>query len=180
MKKIILYITIITILTSCASFFNNNEQIINNNYNMPEQINKSFDISGRFYTQRNNKKFHGNFSWIKNNELQQFNILTPLGTTVATILINNNDQYLIYKNKKYDKDKLNSIMNEQLGFSLPLNSINYWIQGVNYPTQQSIKLVSNGFIQDGWLIQYINFENSHPKIIYCTKNNLTIKFYIKW
>ena len=166
------------LMNSCSSFLNNEN--LKPNYIMPQKIDQNFEVTGRFFTQKNNKRFHGNFSWIKNKEMEEFNFLTPLGTTIATIQIIKNDQFLIYNNKRYGKDKIESLMINQLGFYLPLENLHYWIQGVNYPTTTQIKLVQNGFIQDNWLVEYLDFDKLHPKIINCSKKNYIIKIFIKW
>ncbi len=167
-------------LTSCATFYNvNTTKIVK--YNKPKLIEDTFDISGRFFIKNLDKTKYGNFTWRKINNKEEIDFNTPLGQVVAKIVIESSNITLYEKDKIYSGNDLDSIMQANLGFILPLNYLHYWIQGVNLPNVVIDKENSNGFNQLGWMIEYVDwYDTNHPKIIKLSKNDLQIKLFIEW
>ncbi|MCX8514657.1 MAG: lipoprotein insertase outer membrane protein LolB [Burkholderiales bacterium] len=182
MKQIILLIGVAIAVMSCASFYDVNVTTPPKTYVKPLTIDQNFDISGRFIIKQESKNNYGNFTWVRNNDYEQLNFTTPIGQTVARITIESSLATLTTQdNKTFSGDDLDDLMDDKLGFVLPLNYLHYWIQGVNLPNEPVESKLDNGFMQLGWKVNYLEWTDpNHPKIVECTKDDLTIKLLINW
>jgi outer membrane lipoprotein LolB len=182
MKAIFFTVAIVfaTLITGCASFYNVNPSGATK-YTKPILIDNDFDISGRFYIKSLDKTSYGNFSWLKIGNHEEFDFNTPLGQTVAKIIIESSGITLYNGNKVYSGTDLNTIMQNNFGFVLPINYLHYWVAGVALPNTPIDQQIADGFIQLGWTVEYLEWYNrNHPKIIKISRNNLQIKLFIEW
>ncbi len=183
-KLLILQTLIVVIcgmgLTSCALFYDSttNTQI---KYSRPTIIDKDFDISGRFSIKSPQKNQYGNFTWRKMESFEELDFNTPLGQTVAKITLESGIATLTDEDDSYTGEDLDDMMEERLGFTLPLAYLHYWIQGLELPNLPVTKTLDNGFVQMGWTISYLDWQDkSHPKIIQIIKGDLSVKLLIEW
>ena len=178
--KNILIIIYLFILSSCASFYDVNVDK-SQTYKQPDQLLEQFSLSGRFLIKNTNSTYYGNFSWWKESGVEELDLNSPLGTTVAKIKIYNNSVSLFANDNIYTGDNLDEIMQKQLGFSIPLKYLYYWVQGFKLPEYEIEKNLTNGFTQLGWNVEYLSWgDNKLPQIIQCTKDDLIIKLVNKW
>ncbi|MCE2706497.1 MAG: outer membrane lipoprotein LolB [Proteobacteria bacterium] len=178
MKKYLILL-IFLCLSSCASWYNINTTKPTTTYVEPKVIESSFDISGRFFIKKLDNNQYGNFSWVKSNSNEELDFTTPLGQIVAKVIIDNENATLYTQDKTYYGRDIDVIMNNNLGFSLPLNYLHYWIQGVVLPNISIDKKELNGFCQLGWKVQYLEwYDANHPKIIKISRQGLQIKLLI--
>lgn len=177
--KFILSLASIILISSCASFYDKdgNENLA---YNKPTQIDKTFNLSGRFNIKTSKDNYYGNFAWDKTESNEILNLNTPLGSTVARITIDNNLVTLQTKDEELSGNDLDEMMQKNLGFSLPLDSMHAWVQGIplnQYPHTPN----TNGFSQLGWKIEYLSWsDNNHPALVRLSDNDLIVKLIIKW
>lgn len=165
----------------CASFYDATPDKPVTTYTKPTTIDQSFDISGRFIIKQPEKNSYGNFTWNKAAESEVLNFNTPLGQTVAQITIESGVATLTAQGKTYTGDNLDAMMQEKLGFVLPMNYLHYWIQGVGLPNVPVTKQLVDGFVQLGWNVEYLQWSDSnHPQIVQCSKDDLVIKLLIEW
>ncbi len=83
-----------------------------------------------------------------------------------------------------------TLLAQQMGWRLPVSNLNYWIRGLPVPTlpQNSAYDASHRLtrlVQDGWNIQYINYQNvgsiDLPERININSNSLKVKIIVyKW
>lgn len=185
MKKVLSFLALLPILLAllngCASFYDVAPDKAPTAYSRPSIIDTDFNISGRFIIKQPEKNDYGNFTWSKSGESEELDFNTPIGQTVATIKIESNVATLTTKDKSYTGNDLDEMMQKQLGFILPMNYLHYWIQGVSLPDVQVTQNISDGFIQLGWKVEYLEWKDqNHPQIIQCSKDNLVIKLLIEW
>jgi outer membrane lipoprotein LolB len=182
MKQIILLAFATVFVSSCASFYDVKPDTAPAAYVKPVAIDQNFDISGRFIIKKSIKNNYGNFTWVRNNNNEELNFTTPIGQTVARITIESSLATLTTQdNKTYSGDDLDDLMEDKLGFVLPLDYLHYWIQGVNLPNEPVDAKLDNGFMQLGWKVTYLEWTDpNHPKIVECSKDDLTIKLLINW
>ena len=168
-------------LPGCANFYDVKADKPATTYYKPQVIDTNFDISGRFFIRQPNKSSYGNFAWHKLNESEELDFNTPLGQTVARINIESGAATLTAKDETYSGDSLDKMMQEQLGFVLPMNYLHFWIQGVSLPDSPVTAELATGFEQLGWKVEYLQWQDkNHPQIIQCTKEDLSIKLFIQW
>lgn len=168
-------------LNSCAMFYD--VQVDKpEKYVAPKQIDLNFDVNGRFSIKSSNKNSYGNFTWNRTPQLEVLELNTPIGETVARLTIESDNITLVDSNKKvYSDDDLDDLMEERLGFVLPLNYLHYWIQGVSLSNEPITAHLEDGFEQLGWKVEYLQWQDpNHPKIIQCSRNGTVIKLLINW
>lgn len=181
MKLFLKLLPILVILAGCASFYDATPRKQSITYTKPIHIESEFDISGRFIIKRPNKNDYGNFTWNRSGESEELDFNSPVGQTVAKIIIESGNATLYAKNESYTSESLNEMMEKRLGFVLPMNYLHYWIQGVPLPNIPTTKQLTTGFVQLGWNVEYLQWiDSAHPEIIQCTKDDLVIKLLIIW
>lgn len=168
-------------LSGCASFYDVKPDQPVQAYVKPKAIDQNFDISGRFNVKQPDQSSYGNFSWVKQGDNEVLSFKTPLGQTVAQITIESGIPTLTKDGETYTGDDFDDVMDENLGFTMPMNYLHFWIQGVPVPNEPVTKQLHDGFVQLGWNVEYLQWKDSnHPQIIQCTKNNLVLKLLIEW
>ncbi len=171
-------------LVGCASMYDPID-VAHTKYTTPVNIDNNFDISGRFFVKNiiNNKPTsqYGNFNWsyennTNNKTIETITFNTPIGQTVAKIIITNNNPVLYINKTSYKGDDLNLLMTQNLGFNIPITQLHYWLQGVPIPNIQIDKHTTYGFYQLNWNVEYLDWHDvAHPKIIKITNQDITIK-----
>lgn len=150
-------------------------------YHKPTFLEESYAIDGRFSTNSKSAHAYGNYTWVKTKEREQINFTTPLGETVAQIIIESGIVTLNAKGKSYVGDDVDDMLYNKVGFDLPLNYLHYWIQGMPIPGEVVDKTLNDGFTQLGWSVEYLEWVNqTHPHIIKCTNQDLVVKLLINW
>lgn len=170
------------LLSSCAFFYNSPEIITPPAYVKPVAIESGFNISGRFIIKTANKNNSGNFTWDKDMESETLEFRTPLGQTVARIIVNESGVATLYtQTESYTGDDLTDELEDDFGFVLPINSLHYWVQGVAIPTESTPQTLKDGFVQSGWSVEYLDWQTpTHPHILRCVNGNYEIKLLIDW
>ncbi|HMT02957.1 MAG TPA: outer membrane lipoprotein LolB [Burkholderiales bacterium] len=180
MKQVYIFLVIIG-LNACASLYNIEPSKPVAIYKRPIEISNSFNLSGRFTIKTSDKNNYGNFRWSKESSIEELDLNSPLGQTLVKIVIERGNANLTTKGQTYSGEDLDEMMLEKLGFTLPLNYLHYWIQGVEIPNELPIEILPNGFIQLGWRVEYLEWQDqTHAKIIMCSRENLIIKLLLDW
>lgn len=170
-RRLVLNLCLLTTV-SCAYFSCFNSYKSNNQklYQPPfsQQVKQTFKYKGRFVILSGYQSYYGNFIWIKNKDYQQLELNSILGSTIAKIIISDSKYILQLKNKIYtqhlNKEHNFDLAKYYLGFDLPLQYIYYWIQGFPLPQYHS-QLLTNGFTQQGWQIEYLQYKADTPTVI---------------
>lgn len=179
--KIILIILFCGLLQSCASMYNIKTTAPSRKYTAPLNIADNFDISGRFFIKSLTRKEYGNFSWFKTLKVEELDFTTPLGETVAKFKLQNGVAIFTTAKNSYTGHDIDQLMQQNLGYVLPLEKMHYWIQGVAVPGAPVDHPLEKGFSQFNWNIEYLEWtDNNHPKIIQISNNTLDIKLLINW
>ena len=166
-------------LSACASFYNVSVEKPAQ-YVQPITIESDFNISGRFFIKTAKKNDYGNFTWDKAQNSESLAFRTPIGQTVAQITIESGVATLATKDKIYSGEDLDTMMQNHLGFTLPMSQLHYWIKGVPLPDEPVTQKLTSGFVQLGWNVEYLQWHDpSHPHIIRCSKEDLVIKLLIE-
>jgi outer membrane lipoprotein LolB len=167
------------ILSSCTMFY---DVSIDKpaGYVQPQVVEPNFNISGRFFIKTAHKNNYGNFTWDKLQDNESLAFRTPIGQTVAQITIESGVATLAHKDKVYSGEDLDTMMQNHLGFTLPMSQLHYWIKGVPLPNVPITKKLTSGFVQLGWDVEYLQWHDpNHPHIIKCSKEDLVIKLLIE-
>ncbi len=182
MRKLVFLVPMIaSVLTGCASYYDAtvDKPAV---YHQPVKIDEDFSISGRFSIKTDQKNYYGNFDWNHESGNDVLNFNSPVGTTVAQIKVESGIAELTDEdNNTYTGKNLDQLMIARLGFSLPMNYLHYWIQGVPLPAYPVDSKLDSGFTQLGWKVEYLSWsDTNHPQIVQVTKDSLRIKLLTNW
>lgn len=177
--KICLLCSLVFIINGCASFYDIAVETPPPHYTKPVIIEQSFDIAGRFSIKSPSKNNYGNFTWTKDLTKEELDFNTPLGQTVAQIIIESGIATLITQDQTYSGNDLDELMEDKFGYILPMAYLHYWMQGVSLPDVPITEDLVDGFVQLGWKVEYLQWiDANHPQIVQCSKDELIIKFLI--
>jgi len=128
---------------------------------------------GRFavqYVDQNGQQrnAYGNFDWRENDSTVTLELLNPLGQTLAIVTSTPADATLELPNRQpLTADNVSTLMQQALGFALPVEGLRYWLQPSVAPSshahtaadpQDPSRLAQ--IEQDGWTIDYIAYADA--------------------
>ncbi|BFG72288.1 lipoprotein insertase outer membrane protein LolB [Paraburkholderia terrae] len=128
---------------------------------------------GRFavqYVDQNGQQrnAYGNFDWQERGDTVTLQLRNPLGQTMAIVTSSPAAATLELPNRQpLTADNVSTLMQNALGFALPVEGLRYWLQPSVAPTskaktekdpQQDTRLKE--IQQDGWTIDYIAYADA--------------------
>lgn len=149
-----------------------------------------FNILGRISVQDEKQSFSGSFRWQHLTTSDEILLFTPLGQAVAEITKDDEGVRLITsKLEAFYAADVESLTQEILGWRMPLNGLQYWIQGTHSPITAAEKDLDNkdrivAIRQDGWHIHYSSFAPGQtnpiplPKVLNLVYQNLKIRLVV--
>jgi len=155
------------------------------------QATHDFRVMGRVSVRNTQDHFSGNVHWQHTGPEDHILLLSPLGQTVAEIWSNRDQASLLTtKQEEFHARNVEDLTEEILGWRLPLNGLQYWIQGTHSPVSTAkIELDSDDRIvaihQDGWQILYVRYFAAQsgqniirPRIIELQYDDLKIRMVV--
>jgi outer membrane lipoprotein LolB len=139
---------------------------------------QQLQLSGRIQVQyqQNDKpqSLPGSFEWLQDKDSTDITLISPLGQTIATISQNAAGANLQQANQPLrSAANLDSLLNETLGWPLPVSGLRDWLQGyILTPDGKHQMLAAQENLNleaDGWRIRYVSWQEQdgqvHPKRI---------------
>jgi outer membrane lipoprotein LolB len=134
----------------------------------------SFALNGRILINQHGERHSAGLHWLHRvpsathqAQSDEILLLTPLGQTVARIYRDDKNAILDNGDKHYQDVDAEALMQQVLGWHLPLAGLQRWILGLpaDY-TPAQIERDSDGRIsvlhQDGWEVRYLHYANTSP------------------
>ncbi|SER57494.1 outer membrane lipoprotein LolB [Nitrosomonas sp. Nm51] len=157
----------------------------------------SFELLGRVSVRNEHQRFSGNVHWQHTRFEDMVLLLSPLGQAVAEIVRNHDGVSLTTaKQETFYAGNVEDLTAELLGWRLPLNGLQYWVQGLHSPlSQASVDYDSENRViairQDGWEIMFTQYFKddaklsdkpvAHPRIFELRIEDLNIRMVVdKW
>lgn len=120
----------------------------------------AFSLAGRMAVQTEKRGFSGSLRWKHTEEGNHFSLYSPLGAQVADIKSSPEGVTLVTNDRKtYQADTAETLLQNTMGWSLPLTGLSDWILG--RPTKSPHEIVAlddkgrlTRLKQDGWDIEY--------------------------
>ena len=149
-----------------------------------------FNILGRISIQDEKQSFSGSFRWQHLATSDEILLFTPLGQAVAEITKDDEGVRLITsKLEAFYAADVENLTQEILGWRMPLNGLQYWIQGTHSPITAAEKDLDSkdrivAIRQDGWHIHYSSFAPAQinliplPKVLNLIYQNLKIRLVV--
>ncbi|MGD0960450.1 MAG: lipoprotein insertase outer membrane protein LolB [Methylomonas sp.] len=175
-------ILIFLVLNSCALFPEKPVQVyqLSRMQNLQHQLKWFF--SGRLNLTNEKDSVSASISWRHLPEQDDIELLGPLAQgRLAITLFPDKIIFDDGEHRRQYSGRIDDVLAEQLGFDLPAHALRFWVLGVNDP-QQAYTEVSEGFMQNGWLVRYKELLQVNtdwlPKKISAEKDKTRVKLVI--
>ena len=147
----------------------------------PELV--SFAMNGRVSISHQGKKQSAGLRWIHLALSDEILLLTPLGQTAARIYSDAETATIDTDGKHFQADDVESLMQQELGWHLPLSSLHHWVLGMPADTEPAqIGRSENAQIslinQDGWEVRYLRYEETLPARMQLNHEDLQVQLLI--
>ncbi|MBI5890106.1 MAG: outer membrane lipoprotein LolB [Nitrosomonadales bacterium] len=133
----------------------------------PLQADAPFAFNGRVAVKQGDKRESAGVRWEHRAEADEILLLAPLGQTMARIRRDAQEITLEASGKRYTAQDMESLMQQALGWQLPLSGLRYWVTALPAPgSESSIERDANGQVsmlqQQGWEIGYSRYAAAAP------------------
>ena len=127
----------------------------------------SFALNGRISVSHQGARNSAGLRWMHTAQSDEILLLAPLGQTAARVYRDAQNATLDEGDKHYQAGNAETLMQQALGWYLPLGGLHHWVLGLaetGSPAQ--IERNDNGQIdvlrQDGWEIRYLRHGDIQP------------------
>jgi outer membrane lipoprotein LolB len=150
------YLLLLLLLSGCAT--------VPSEAQRPAEGDAPFAFNGRIVLKQGTQREKAGVRWVHKETEDEILLLAPLGQTVARIHRDENRATLVASGKGYNALDMESLMQQVLGWQLPLSGMRYWIVGLSAPEDEStIEMAPSGQLgvlrQQGWVISYTRYSS---------------------
>ena len=127
-----------------------------------------FAMNGRISITHQDKRDTAGLRWTHQAQADEILLFAPLGQTAARVYSDARSvarqATLDSDGKHYQADDVESLMEQVLGWHLPLNGLHHWVLGMADPDSPAqIERAGTGRIavlhQDGWEVRYLDYAD---------------------
>jgi outer membrane lipoprotein LolB len=192
MIKIGFILLLSVLISACAT--SNRSPALNQDIAWPKretqlQAITQWGITGRIGILTADQSFSAHFNWTQKSHNYTINVFGPLGID-NNILQGDQNQFTLTtaKGKQYHAPTPENLMQEQLGWALPISQLYSWVRGIpapendftaKYDSYHHIKQLT----QSGWLITFNAYQNTDgidlPQQITMNQADYTITLIIR-
>lgn len=128
----------------------------------PAQADAPFAFNGRVAVKHGELHESAGVRWVHRSSEDEILLLAPLGQTVARIRRTGEEVSLEASGKHYAAQDMESLMQQALGWQLPLSGLRYWVMAEPAPDSEfSLEHDAAGqasvLRQQGWEIRYSRY-----------------------
>ena len=125
----------------------------------------AFALNGRVSIRHLEQRHSAGLHWKHQAQSDEILLLTPLGQTAARVYRDDGHATLDEGGRHYQDVDAESLMQQVLGWHLPLEGLHYWVLGKADPgVPAQIERAGNGQIsvlrQDGWEVRFLHYAES--------------------
>lgn len=129
-----------------------------------------FVLSGRVAVQQGERRQSAGLRWAHRRQSDTVDLLTPLGGTAARIYRDTQRATLEEGQRRADAANLDGLMQQMLGWSLPLDGLQYWVLARPVPdVPAQLERNAAGQLtllrQQDWLIRYTRYPDEQPSTL---------------
>jgi outer membrane lipoprotein LolB len=190
-----LVFSLITLLAGCAGL-TSRESVEGQGNPQQWQAHKAkvaaldgWQISGKVGIRAPKDSGSGTLFWLQRQDYYDIRLSGPLGRGAARLTGREGDVLLEVANQgRYQAESPEALLEEQLGWRLPVSHLFWWVRGLPAPDSKSrVTLDTDSHLasleQDGWQLQYLSYveQNGYrlPERIKLHGTNLDITLVIK-
>lgn len=146
-----------------------------------------FALNGRISVRHNGSRHSAGLRWIHNAQSDEVLLLAPLGQTAARVYRDASGATLEDGERHYRAGDVESLMQQVLGWHLPLNGLHHWVLALPAADSRAqIERDAGGRIavlrQDGWEVRYRRYAgdgaDSLPARLQLSRDNLEVQLLI--
>ncbi len=149
---------------------------------------KSWNISGAVSVKQPGRSFIARYTWQQIGG--QYNINIHSNLDLASVQLIGNASQVTMKasdGKTFKSNNINSLMQQQLGWRLPVNNLKYWIRSLPAPGNANAKYNSLGqtqrINQTGWTVTYSRYQRINglelPTLMNVSGRDLQLRIVVK-
>jgi outer membrane lipoprotein LolB len=127
-----------------------------------------FSMNGRISVDHHGERHSAGLHWTHSKQSDEILLLTPLGQTVARVYRDDSHATLDDGDKHYQDIDAESLMEQVLGWHLPLNDLHLWLLGM--PDSDAAARIERDDIgrisvlhQSGWDVHYLRYADNSPE-----------------
>lgn len=126
-----------------------------------------FAMNGRISVNHQGTRHTASLRWTHTAQTDEILLLAPLGQTAARVYRDSRSAMLDDGDKHYQADDAETLMQQVLGWYLPLGGLHHWVLGLA-ETGNPAQIERNGneqiaaLRQNGWEVQYQRYPDSNP------------------
>lgn len=146
---------------------------------------KNWAFKGRLAVSDNKESWTASIEWAHTEKEDALKLSGPLGQSAIKIILTKNSVILDRgKGEVLQSSEIDAFIEAQLGMSIPINSLRYWVLGLTHPNKSFVKL-ADGFEQEKWIIQYSQMQQTDkqwmPRKLKALQNKTRLKLVIdRW
>lgn len=147
----------------------------------------AFALNGRIAVRHNGTRHSAGLRWTHSTQSDEVLLLAPLGQTAARVYRDASGATLEDGERQYRAADAESLMQQVLGWHLPLNGLHHWVLALPLAESQAqIERDAEGRIavlrQDGWEVHYQRYAgdkvDSLPVRLQLSRDNLEVQLLI--
>ncbi len=150
----------------------------------------NWQAEGKVAVKINNKNQSANFAWKQQKENSYIHLFGPLGQGSVYLTNHNGQICLQQKSETRCAQTAETLLQENLGWTIPISDITYWIKGIPSPDSavQSFQppldnSLSAHLEQQGWHIEYKSYQSVSqlllPRKLTATRGAVTLTLIVK-
>ncbi|HQS99009.1 MAG: outer membrane lipoprotein LolB [Hydrogenophilales bacterium 16-64-46] len=138
-------------------------------------------LTGRLGIQTDSQSLSGNLDWRHRPQFDVIVLATPLGQGVARIERRPGEVVLDIPNQPQRRAAdAETLMQDALGYSLPLTGLVWWIQARPDPRRPAdVKREATGrverIVQDGWTVDFLQYADKRPRKLALIRDGLELR-----
>jgi outer membrane lipoprotein LolB len=147
----------------------------------------SFALNGRIAVRHDGTRHTAGLRWMHQAQSDEVLLIAPLGQTAARVYRDASGATLDDGARHYQAADAESLMQQVLGWQLPLNGLHYWVLALpQAESQAQIERDAEGRIavlrQDGWEVRYQRYSgdkaDSLPSRLQLSREGLEVQLLI--
>lgn len=148
------------------------------------EVLQAFTLQGRVSVRYGEQSLSGQLNWRADAAGDEVLLSSPLGQGLASILRDDRGVALMKPGvPTVTAENVEALTQSELGFRLPLSGLRYWIQARPDPARASeVRRNADGGVeqiaQDGWKIDYLQFQENRPRKLHVAREGLEIRLVI--
>ena len=123
----------------------------------------AWDISGKLAVRSEAQSGSGVLFWLQRQDYFDIRVTGPLGQGATRLTGRPGQIHLTTPQHDLKADSAEKLMHSQLGWSLPVNNLYWWVRGLpspdsKYHLQLNDSSLAHRLEQDGWQLEFIRYQ----------------------